>query len=92
MQGPSEFMITVNLKDVDLTARLGEIKAPTLFTCGRYDECTLDATAWYRRLLPGSEMVVFENSAHSHSFEEPERCLETVRGFLHRVESRAVEF
>jgi len=90
MQGPSEFTITGNLKDVDLTGRLREIKAPTLLTCGRYDECTPAATAWYQSLLPDAEMVVFENSAHLHSLEEPERYLQTVRGFLHGVEGRGV--
>jgi len=88
MQGPSEFSITGNLRHVDLTARLHEIKLPTLFTCGRYDECTPDATAWYHGLLPGSEMVVFENSAHVTSLEEPELNVRIVRDFLHRVEQR----
>lgn len=87
MQGPSEFSITGNLKDFDRTGRLHEIKVPTLFTCGRYDECTPGATAWYQSLLPGSEMVVFENSAHLSHLEEPERYIQTVRDFLHRVES-----
>ncbi len=87
MQGPSEFSITGNLKDFDRTARLHEIKVSTLFTCGRYDECTPNATAWYQSLLPGSEMVVFENSAHLTHLEEPELYIQTVRDFLHRVES-----
>ena len=90
MQGPSEFSITGNLKDFDRTARLPEIKVPTLFTCGRYDECTPSATAWYHSLMPGSEMVIFENSAHMTHLEEPERYIQTVRDFLHKVESRAL--
>ena len=90
MQGPSEFSITGNLKDFDRSARLPEIKVPTLFTCGRYDECTPSATAWYHSLMPGSEMVIFENSAHMTHLEEPERYIQTVRDFLHKVESRAL--
>jgi proline iminopeptidase len=90
MQGPSEFSITGNLKDFDCTARLPEIKVPTLFTCGRYDECTPSGTAWYHSLMPGSEMVIFENSAHMTHLEEPERYIQTVRDFLHKVESRAM--
>jgi proline iminopeptidase len=88
MQGPSEFAITGNLKDFDRTTRLSEIKVPTLFTCGRYDECTPDTTAWYHSLMPGSEMIVFEQSAHMTHLEEPELYVQSVRDFLHKVEGR----
>lgn len=40
MQGPSEFNPTGNLKDWDITARLGEIKIPTLIISGDMDEAT----------------------------------------------------
>ncbi len=86
MQGPSEFTITGNLKDWDRTGRVAEIQLPVLFTCGRYDECTPEATAWYHSLMPGSEILVFENSAHMHHLEEPEIYLRTLRDFLHRVD------
>jgi len=39
MQGP-EWNVTGNLKDWDVTARLGEISLPVLVTSGRYDEMT----------------------------------------------------
>lgn len=86
MWGPSEFHVTGNLKNFDITARLAEIKVPTLFTCGRYDECTPEATAWYQSLLPGSEMVVFENSSHTPMLEEPEHYNAVIRQFLRRVD------
>lgn len=88
MQGPSEFTVTGNLKDVDYTARLHEIRVPTFFTCGRYDEVTPDSAAWYHSLMPSSEMVVFENSAHMAHLEEPDLYVQTVRDFLHRIENR----
>ncbi len=86
MWGPSEFTCNGNLKDFDRTARLPEITLPTLFTCGRYDECTPAATNWYHSLMPGSEIVVFENSAHMVHLEETEYYLQTIRDFLRRVE------
>jgi proline iminopeptidase len=86
MWGPSEFYVTGSLKDFDITPRLHEITVPTLFTCGRYDECTPEATAWYQSLLPGSKMAVFENSSHTPMLEEPERYNEVIRDFLSRVE------
>ncbi len=88
MWGPSECNCTGNLKQYDRTGRLGEITVPTLFTVGRYDETTPAATAWYHELMPGSEMVVFEQSAHLPHLEEPELYLQTIRDFLRRVEHR----
>lgn len=87
MWGPSEFHITGNLQDFDVTGRLHEIGVPTLFTCGRYDECTPEATAWYQAFLPGSEMVIFENSSHTPMVEESELYNKAIRDFLRRVES-----
>ncbi len=82
MWGPAEFFMTGNLSNYDCTARLGEIGIPTLFTCGRYDEATPEATAWYQRLLPESKMAVFEQSAHMSHLEETERYLLILRNFL----------
>jgi proline iminopeptidase len=89
MWGPSEFCVTGNLADYDRTGRLGEIRVPTLFTCGRYDETTPEATAWYASLVRGAEVVVFEDSAHMPHLEEPERYVEVVGDFLQRVEEDA---
>ena len=86
MWGPSEFACTGTLKDYDRTARLHEITVPTLFTCGRYDECTPEMTSWFQQFMPQSEMVVFEHSAHMAQLEEPEAYLRVVRSFLQRVE------
>jgi proline iminopeptidase len=88
MNGPSEFTVTGNLANYDISGRIHEISIPTLFTCGRYDECTPDETAWYQELMPGSEMVVFEDSAHMPHFEERSRYIQVIRDFLHRAEQR----
>lgn len=88
MWGPSEFYVTGNLKDFDITARLHEITIPTLFTCGRYDECTPGATEWYSSLMPGSKMVVFENCSHYSMLEEHEQYSKVIREFLREVEPK----
>jgi proline iminopeptidase len=85
MWGPSEFFAIGNLRDYDRTARLGEIAARTLYTCGGYDEATPEATAWYCSLTPAAELAVFERSAHMPHLEETEAYLAVVRRFLHRV-------
>jgi len=54
-----------------------------------YDECAATIQEDLHRRLPGSEWVVFEQSAHLPHFEEPERFREVVEGFLGRVEGGA---
>lgn len=82
MNGPNEFTITGNLRDWDITARLPEIHIPTLVTVGRYDEVTPKVAETIHRGIPGSELVLFENSAHVAMLEERERYLSAVREFI----------
>lgn len=86
MWGPSEFYATGNLKNYDRTARLAELKLPTLFLAGRYDEATPETVADFHRLVPGSEFVVFERSAHWSFLDEPDQFMSVVRAFLSRVD------
>jgi proline iminopeptidase len=86
MWGPSEFFMTGNLLGYDRTSQLKEIDIPTLFTCGRYDEATPEATIGYQSLLPNSEVAIFEQSAHMAHLEETENYLQTVQNFLQKVE------
>jgi proline iminopeptidase len=86
MQGPSEFLITGIHKDYDLTGRLGEISAPTLFICGRHGETRPEETALFHSMVPGSELVVFEESSHVPHLEETERYLQVLRDFLDRAD------
>ena len=88
MWGLYELKATGNLKAFDGSARAHEVTAPTLFVCGRYDCCTPEETARYHQLVPESEMVVLEQSAHSPFVEEPEAFFQVVRDFLRRVEAR----
>jgi proline iminopeptidase len=82
MNGPNEFTITGNLKDWDITARLPEIRVPTLVTVGRYDEVTPKVAETIHKGIPGSRLVLFENSAHVAMLEERERYLKTLREFI----------
>ena len=72
----------------DRTDRLGEITVPTLFTIGRYDRSTPATTAYYQSLMPGSQLVIFEHSAHLPMIDEPARYLAVVRDFLDRVDAQ----
>jgi proline iminopeptidase len=90
MWGPSELCVTGNLRTYDRTGRLCEIAVPTLYTCGRYDEATPEATAWYRSLTPAAEMLVFAGSAHMPHLEETDAYLSALRSFLGRFANLGV--
>lgn len=87
MWGPSEFLATGNLKDWDVTDRLGEIEVPTLLISGRYDEATPKQQEVMRDAIAGSEWVLLEESAHFAHVEEPERYREALTDFLARAEA-----
>jgi proline-specific peptidase len=88
MWGPSEFHVTGTLKDWDITNHLGEIRVPTLVICGQDDEATPSLAGTIQRGISGSELVIFERSAHFPHIEEVERFLEVLAGFIIRVEGR----
>src|SRR5262245_29898447 len=81
MQGP-EWTVTGNLKDWDVTKRLGELELPVLITSGRYDEMTPTLVEPLIEGIRGAEAVLFEESAHLAMVEEPERYRRTIESFL----------
>ncbi len=87
MWGPSEFFATGNLKDWDVTDRLGEIDVPTLLISGRYDEATPKQQEIMRDAIAGSEWVLLEASSHLTHFEEPERYRRALTDFLAKAEA-----
>jgi proline-specific peptidase len=86
MQGP-EWNVTGNLRDWDVTARLGELDLPVLVTSGRYDEVTPALVEPLVEGIRGAESVVFEDSSHLAMAEEPDRYREVLESFLGRVEA-----
>jgi len=85
--GSGFFSLGGELGSYDSSARLGEIAVPTLLTCGRYDDSTLNHGV-VSGLIPGSEMVVFEQGSHMHHLEEPEHYLQVARAFCAASERR----
>ncbi|MHC1710338.1 MAG: proline iminopeptidase-family hydrolase [Methanomassiliicoccales archaeon] len=81
MWGPSEFTLTGNMRDLDVTAFLPELQVPVLYTCGEFDEATPATTRHYSELTPGSLMTVFPGASHMHHLEEGS-FIPLVRAFL----------
>ena len=71
--------------DLDLTAKLPGFHFPTLVLSGRYDMNVAPLTAWrMAKAIPGAKIVFFEESGHLPSYEEPEKYLKTLTGFLNQ--------
>jgi proline iminopeptidase len=87
MWGASEsFMKGSRLESYEREDRLKELTMPVLFTCGRYDEASPEATASFHSQIPGSEFVVFEESAHLPHLEERDAFINVVRNFINRFD------
>jgi proline iminopeptidase len=67
----------------DLRPKLPSIKVPTLILAGRQDWiCAPEFSEEIHRLIPGSKLVVFENSSHSMRLDEPEGMRREIAAFL----------
>ena len=76
--GPDGF-----LRTLDLRPELGKITAPTLILAGRHDWiCPPDLSEEMHRLIPHSDLRIFEHSAHSIGGDEQQSLLDAVAGFL----------
>ena len=86
MEGPSEFTFTGNLKNYDRTGRLHEIKVPTLFICGEYDEARPPTVKYYASLVPGSKFAVIKDAAHMTMQDNPKEDIRVIGEFLNEVD------
>ncbi len=78
--GPEGFLRRFDLRD-----ELGRIKAPTLIMAGRHDWiCPVEFSEEIHRLIPGSELRVFERSSHSIRSDEPEAMTDAILEFVTR--------
>jgi proline iminopeptidase len=76
--GPEGFLRRFDLRD-----ELGRIKAPTLIMAGRHDWiCPVEFSQEIHRLIPGSDLRLFEHSSHSIRSDEPEAMIDAILGFV----------
>jgi proline iminopeptidase len=67
----------------DLRPELSRITAPTMIIAGRHDWiCPPEFSEEIHRLIPGSDLRIFEESSHSIRIDEPQKFLDAVAGFV----------
>ncbi len=71
------------LRSFDLRPELGRIAAPTLILAGRHDWiCAPEFSEEIHRLIPGSDLRIFEESSHSIRGDEPQKLIDAIAGFV----------
>lgn len=86
MWGPSEFTATGSLKTYDRTNRLGEIRVPTLFIAGEFDEARPSTVKYYQSLVPGAKFELIEGAGHLTMQDKPEQSNKVIFDFLDSIE------
>lgn len=77
---PGGFLLTY-----DLRPELSKITAPTMILAGRHDWiCAPEFSEEIHKLIPASELKIFEKSSHSIRGDEPEEFHRTVKEFITR--------
>lgn len=87
--GSNELVVNGIAREYNLSPRLPELRAPTMFLCGRFDEATPEAHAYFASLVPGSTLRILERSAHHPFLTERDESVQAVRDFLRTIPEEA---
>jgi proline iminopeptidase len=88
MWGPSEFVSTGTLRDYDRLERLGELKLPTLFVVGQYDEVREETAREFQARVAGSMLRVIPDAGHGVQRDQTQAFNEVIAGFIEVNEKR----
>lgn len=87
MWGPSEFSITGTLKNYDASSLLPNIKVPTLFTVGEFDEISVQVVKGLADKVPDARFIMFPGSSHMTPWDARIENTKVVREFLQFADS-----
>ena len=85
MWGPSEFTATGTLKNYDRTESLSEIKIPTLFITGEFDEARPSSVQRFQSIVPNSKFIIIENAGHRTMYDNRTKYIEVIKSFLDEI-------
>lgn len=69
----------------DITSEIQRIRVPTLITVGQFDHVTPGCAREIHRAIPHSRLVVAREQGHLPFFEDRDRYISLLRGFLDRA-------
>ncbi|MGA7922797.1 MAG: proline iminopeptidase-family hydrolase [Thermoplasmata archaeon] len=80
--GAMPLVLRGSLKDWDRTEELARIRIPALITVGRHDTVPVPVSRKMAKGIPGSRLVIFENSGHMPWWEERAKYMALMKEFL----------
>ena len=86
--GPLEFVSTGTLRDYDRVQQLCDLKLPTLFLVGEYDEVPVAAAREFQARVAGSIIRVVPDAGHAVQKDRTRVCNEVIAAFLNEAENR----
>jgi len=73
-----------NRVKLDLEAQLPTVKVPTLIVHGSFDAVPSGSSEYLQQKIPGSEIIIFQESGHFPFIEQPEQFVTALREFLQK--------
>jgi len=86
MWGPTEFTATGTLIKYDRVKKLKNIKVPTLFITGEYDEARPQTVQYFSSLVKYSQFGVIEGAGHGTMHDNKEKNIQLITNFVTSVE------
>ena len=87
MWGPTEFTATGTLANLDRIGQLPDLKVPTLFVVGEYDEIPVETVLEFQELVARSIVEVIEDAGHMVHIDQPALFNAAVKNFLAGIDS-----
>jgi len=88
MWGPSEFTSTGTMRNYDIHETLKDIKVPSLFTTGEFDEARPATIKRLSNMVPKSEFVVIKNAGHATTRDNLPALIAAIEDFIKKQEHK----
>lgn len=88
MQGPSEFGITGNLRNWDISAHLKEIAVPTLTIGARYDEMDPAHMKWMSTQVQHGSYLYCDKGSHLSIYDQQPYYMQGIIRFIKEIDSK----
>jgi len=82
MWGPTEFTATGTLINYNRVQSLKDIKVPTLFITGEFDEARPATVKYFQHLVPNAKFVMIEGAGHGTMHDNKSQNINVIKTFL----------
>ena len=80
--------VTGNMKNFDVTGKLGSLPMPVFIHCGRHDFSRPEELEYYHSFVPSARTYIFKDSAHLAMIDAPVEYMQVMWKMLAEMEQR----